>query len=222
MILSGCRVTCLLAIDVQPLGIEGVIVFALGNFVGLIVVERVWIFVPGAGGESEAESLVSIFKALHIIILCFSFSMPRLPCQSFSKSQGCCDVSLYRYQDFIFIFIFLSSTSDRYAIWSSSAPTECSTLSTSCSSSSSTCCPSNRTPWTRILSAHTRFRSILGLVRDIPTFCLTYHQQNVGKRTPKVRSINVVAFLLGHINLLASRAVDFDSRSSNFFAHTYR
>lgn len=41
MILSACRVTCLLAIDVQPLGIEGVIVFALGNFVGLIVVEGV-------------------------------------------------------------------------------------------------------------------------------------------------------------------------------------
>jgi len=41
MILSFGRVTCFFAIDVEPFGIEGVIVFALSNFVGLVVVEGV-------------------------------------------------------------------------------------------------------------------------------------------------------------------------------------
>lgn len=49
--------------------------------------------------------------------------------------------------------------------------------------------------------------------------CLTYHEENVGEGATEIGSVDVVALLLRHVDLLTFWAVDFDSRCSNFFAH---
>lgn len=54
------------------------------------------------------------------------------------------------------------------------------------------------------------------------TYHCNYHQQNVGKRTPEVCPINVVAFLLRHVHFLAFWAINFDSGGSNLLTHPYR
>ena len=54
----------------------------------------------------------------------------------------------------------------------------------------------------------TRFRLELGI--DLYFFFI-YNQQNIRKRTAEIGSINVMTFLLRHIDLLASRTINFDS-----------
>lgn len=49
-----------------------------------------------------------------------------------------------------------------------------------------------------------------------------YHQQNIGKRASEVCAVDIVALLLGHVDLLAPRAEDLHPRCSNFLAHTNR
>lgn len=48
------------------------------------------------------------------------------------------------------------------------------------------------------------------------------HQEDVGEGAPEVSAIDVVALLLGHVDFLASRAVDLHSGCADFFAHTNR
>jgi len=67
------RRTSFFAIDIEPLGIQIVVVFDFCNFGGLVVIERVRIFVPSGGGKSDDGTLFFVFEALHIIILSFTF-----------------------------------------------------------------------------------------------------------------------------------------------------
>ena len=48
------------------------------------------------------------------------------------------------------------------------------------------------------------------------------HQQDVGEGAAEVRAVDVVALLFRHVDFLASRAVDLDSRCADFFAHADR
>jgi len=57
--------TVLLAVDVEPLGVNIVVDFGFREFVGFVVVERVRILVPGIGCESEEGTFFSVFKTLH-------------------------------------------------------------------------------------------------------------------------------------------------------------
>lgn len=50
----------------------------------------------------------------------------------------------------------------------------------------------------------------------------SYHEQDMGKGTPEVGSVNIVALLFWHVNLLTSWTVDFDSWSPNLFTHSDR
>jgi hypothetical protein len=56
--------------------------------------------------------------------------------------------------------------------------------------------------------------------QDRPVSGRQYHQEDVGKGAAEVGPVDVVAFLLGHVNLLAARAIDFDSRCADFLTHT--
>jgi hypothetical protein len=46
------------------------------------------------------------------------------------------------------------------------------------------------------------------------------HEEDICEGAPEVCTVDVVAFLLGHVDLLATRAEDFDSGGTDLFAHT--
>ena len=58
----------LFPVDIHPLGVEGELHFMLSNLRGLIVIERVTVFVPGAGAEADERLFV-----VHMIILLYLY-----------------------------------------------------------------------------------------------------------------------------------------------------
>jgi hypothetical protein len=63
----------LFAIDVEPFGGGRIIHFLFCDFGGLIIVEGMGIFIPGAGIDLDEERLLFLFKCLHrnYIVICY-------------------------------------------------------------------------------------------------------------------------------------------------------
>jgi hypothetical protein len=59
----------LFPVNVEPCGVDGEVHLVLGDFRGLIVVQRVAVFVPGACVEADESLLVLLLIILHICII---------------------------------------------------------------------------------------------------------------------------------------------------------
>ena len=59
----------LFPVNVEPFGVEWEIHLVLGDFRGLVVVQRMAVLVPGAGVEADERLLVLLLIILHFCII---------------------------------------------------------------------------------------------------------------------------------------------------------